>query len=168
MELIIANKWFSFKGSSIVKDTSGKDFLCVEGKFFSIHNRKFIKSLDGQLLYQTASRVFNWVHHVIKVLDAQGNEICEVKDKILTLHDHYNIESKYGPIVIRGNILGFDYHISLSGKEIGHIARKISLRDSFVLNIDDDVDIPFFVALVIAIDNITDEKQAESTAVYHH
>ena len=47
----------------------------------------------------------------------------------------------------------------VDGKEVGHIARKISLRDSFVLDIDDSFDHRFFVALVIAIDNVTDRRR---------
>ena len=52
----------------------------------------------------------------------------------------------------------------LNGKEIGHISRKISLRDSFVLTLDDDQDLAFFVAFVIAIDNITDQRSQEAAS----
>ena len=45
------------------------------------------------------------------------------------------------------------------GKEIGHVARKVSLRESYVLTIDDCFDYYFFVALVIAIDNISDARR---------
>ena len=58
-------------------------------------------------------------------------------------------------------IFQFDYSITLDGKEIGHISRKVSLRDSFVLHIEDGYDYKMFVALVIAIDNITDRKDAD-------
>ena len=69
---------------------------------------------------------------------------------------------------IKGNIFCFDYHIYLEGKEIGHVGRRISLRDSFVLHVDDDVKIDpmFFLALVIAIDNITDRRQENASASY--
>ena len=62
---------------------------------------------------------------------------------------------------IRGNILQFDYSIKLNGNEIGHVARKISLRDSFVVTVPDDSDYALFLALVIAIDNITDTKDGQ-------
>ena len=65
---------------------------------------------------------------------------------------------------IIGNIFQFNYKILLNGKEIGHVARKISLRDSYVLMADDDYDPMFMVALVIAIDNITDRKDQNNSA----
>jgi uncharacterized protein YxjI len=91
-----------------------------------------------------------------------------MKKKFWSFHDHYFIDTKLGQMEIRGNILCFDYHISLKGKEIGHVSRKISLRDSFVLSLDDEYDkeLPFFVALVIAIDNITDQRRDDNSSNY--
>ena len=100
------------------------------------------------------------------MLDKEGNKVATVRRKFFSLHDRYFIDSSLGQLEITGNILGFDYHIVLNGKEIGHISRRISLRDSFVLDINDDVDIPFFVALVIAIDNIRDRKSDENSSSY--
>ena len=167
MELTIRNKWISFGGSSKVQTLDGKDYLIVKGKFFTLHRRKFIKDLDGNTLFVTANRMWNFLHTQGKVFDAQGNELCCMRDKILSLHDHYNITSTYGNIVLRGNILGFNYHIYLNDKEVGHISRKISLRDSFVLTISDDVDVPFFVALVIMLDALTDEKREQASSSYN-
>ena len=65
---------------------------------------------------------------------------------------------------IVGNIFQFNYKITLNGKEIGHIARKISLRDSYVLTIDDNFDYMLFVAMVIAIDNITDQRDSDRSS----
>ena len=94
----------------------------------------------------------------------EGNKLAHFKKKIFTFHDHYNIEtSQYGSVVIRGNILGFDYHIYVGEKEVGHVSRKISLRDSFVLDIDDEYDWKFFCAMVIAIDNIIDKQRSDSS-----
>ena len=61
-----------------------------------------------------------------------------------------------------GNIFGHDYNITLDGVQVGHIARNISLRDSFVLDCSDQMEPEFMVALVIAIDNITDKRRADN------
>lgn len=71
-----------------------------------------------------------------------------------------------GDLQIRGNILQYNYQILLNGQEIGHIARRISLRDSFVLTLDDKYDLATFVALVIAIDLITDRKDRNQSSSY--
>ena len=54
----------------------------------------------------------------------------------------------------------------MNGEEVGHIARKFSLRDSFVLTIDDKYDPKLFVAFVIAIDNITDRREENNSSSY--
>ena len=166
MELNIRNKWVSFAGSSIVKDANEKEVLKVKGRFFSIRRRKYVMDLDGKVYYQVRNRFWNFFRHASYVFDAEGNKVATLTTKFLSLHDHYNIDCSLGDLVIRGNILGFDYHISLNGKEIGHVARRISLRDSFTLTLDDDQDPYFFVALVIGIDNIVDMKRDEANAAF--
>ena len=169
MELRIRNKWISFKGSSVVKNEKEEDVLKVIGRFWSIRRRKYICDLDEKPKFMVRNRFWNFFRHASYVLDPENPKkmIAKVQTKFWTLHDHLNVECDLGELVVRGNILGFNYSITLNGKEIGHVARKISIRDSFVLTLDDDQDPYFFTALVIALDNITDaRRQGSSGHVY--
>jgi len=166
MQLFIRNKWVSFGGSSVVKDVNENDYLKVKGKVFTFTSKKFVTDLNDNLLYIVRNKFWKLFIHRAFVLDKEGNKVATVRRKFWSLHDRYFIDSSLGQLEITGNILGFDYHIVLNGKEIGHISRRISLRDSFVLDINDDVDIPFFVALVIAIDNIRDRKADENSSSF--
>ena len=164
MELAIRNKWVSLRGGSVVKDLNGNDVLKVQGKFWTFTKKKFVQDLDGNLLYTVRNKFWTFFVSKAFVYNKDGEVVAKMRKKFWSLHDHYNVESPYGELVLRGNILGFDYHITLNGEEIGHVSRKISLRDSFVLSIDETkVDYAFLVALVICVDNITDsEGQAAS------
>ena len=164
MELAIRNKWISLRGSSVVKDLNENDVMKVQGKFFSFTAKKFIQTLDGETKYIVRNKFWRLFIHRAFVLAPDGKEvIANIRRKFWSVHDHYFIQSKYGEIEIRGNILCFNYNIKLNGKDVGHVARKISIRDSFVLTIDDNQeDIYFWVALVIAIDNITDQRTNET------
>ena len=164
MELNIRNKWISLAGSSVVKDVNEKDVLKVKGKFWSWRRRKYVMDLDGKVLYQVRNRFWNFFVHECYVFDANENKVATLTTKFWSLHDHYRIDCSLGELIIRGNILGYNYHITLNGKEIGHVARRISLRDSFTLTLDDDADPYFFVALVIGIDNIVDMRRNEAAA----
>ncbi len=168
MQLAIRNKWVSLKGSSIVRDMNEKDVLKVEGKFWTFTRKKFVKTLDGELKYMVRNKFWKLFAYKAFVFDPNGERVAYVRRKIFSFHDRYFIETKkYGQIEIKGNILQFDYHIMVNGEEVGHVARKISLRDSYVLDLNDKYandDIYFFVALVIAIDNITDEKNSDDAA----
>ena len=165
MELAIRNKWISLRGSSVVKDLNENDVLRVRGKFWTFTRKKFVEDLDGNLLYTVRNKF--WILFVRKafVYNKDGEIVANIRKKFWSVHDRYFVETTYGQLEICGNILGFDYHIKLNDEEIGHVARKISLRDSFVLSIDETkVDYAFMVALVIAIDNITDQANSDASA----
>ena len=161
MELIIRNKWVSFGGSSYVKDINDKELFNVKGKIFSFTRKKFLYDMDGNLKYIIRNKFFRLFQRKAFILNEKGEEICLIRRKIFSLHDHYFITSSLGDLEIKGNILQYNYSITLDGKEIGHIARRVSLRDSFVLTLDDNYDAATFIAFVIAIDNITDRKDAQ-------
>ena len=165
MRYLIRNKWISLRGSSYVRDENENNLYLVKGRFWTFTRKKFLQRLDGQPIYIIRNKFWKLFIYRAFIIDPQSNEIiCTVRKKFWSLHDHYFIETpKYKNLEIRGNILGFDYHITLDGQEIGHVSRKISLRDSYVLDIDHP-DAEFFIALVIAIDNITDERRANAAS----
>ena len=168
MQVSIRNKWISLRGGSTVKDMNEKDVLYVKGKFWTFTRKKFVQDMNGNLLYTVRNKFWTFFVRKALVYDKDGNQVAFMKKKFWSFHDRYFIDTKLGQIEIKGNILCFDYHISLKGKEIGHVSRKISLRDSFVLTIDDEYkkDLAFFVALVIAIDNITDQRRQDNSSSY--
>ncbi len=164
MQLIIRNKWISLKGSSYVKDINGNDVMKVEGKFWTFTRKKFIKDMDGNTVYVVRNKFWKFFQYQAFICDKDEKIISHVKRKVFSLHDSYSLDSPYGKILFKGNILGYDYHIYLNDEEVGHVSRKISLRDSFVLDLKDGLDEKFFVALLIAMDNITDEMNADASS----
>ena len=166
MELSIKNKWISLGGSSTVQDANGKDVLNIKGKVFSFTQKKFVMDMNDQVKYVVRNKFWRLFAYKAFVMDPQENIVATVRRKVISLHDRYFVTSDLGEMEVVGNIFQFDYRIILNGKEIGHVARKISVRDSFVLTIDDDYNdkYEFIVALVIAIDNITDRKDANASS----
>ena len=163
MELAIRNKWITFRGSSVVKDLNEKDVMRVRGRFFTFTAKKFVEDLEGNVKFIVRNKFWRLFRYSAFIYNAEGEKVATIKRKIFSLHDYYFVESSLGDIQIRGNIFQFNYQVLLNGEEVGHIARKVSLRDSFVLTIDDKFDMYTFVALVIAIDNITDRKNANDS-----
>lgn len=161
MELRIRNRWVTLKGGSVVKDVNEKDILKVNGKFFTVTRKKFVVDLDNNLHYMVRNKFWRLFQRKAFVYDKDNNKVATLRRKIFSFHDRYFVESTLGKLEIIGNIFQFNYRILLNDVEIGHVARKISLRDSFVLTIPDDVDYYFYVALVIAVDNITDKRDED-------
>ena len=161
MEVSIRNKWISLGGSSTVKDMQENDVFIVKGKFFTFTAKKYIKDMNGNLKFIVRNKFWRLFQRKAFVIDAEGKIVATVRRKIFSVHDHYFVTSALGDLQLRGNIFQFNYQILHNGVEIGHISRKLSLRDSFVLSLDDKYDLATFVALVIAIDNITDKRDAD-------
>ena len=165
MQLAIRNKWISFRGSSIVRDMNEKDVLQVRGRFWTFTRKKYVQTMDGEVKYIVRNKFWTFFVHKAFVLEKDGKtRKAYIRRKFWSFHDRYFIKSDLGDLEICGNILLYNYRILLNGKEVGHVSRKISLRDSYVLTIDDNLDYYFFVALVIAIDNITDQRRSEASA----
>ena len=118
MQVSIRNKWISLRGGSTVKDMNEKDVLYVKGKFFTFTRKKFVQDMSGNLLYTVRNKFWTFFVRKALVYDKDGNQVAFMKKKFWSFHDHYFIDTKLGQIEIRGNILCFDYHISLKGKEI--------------------------------------------------
>ena len=164
MEFSIKNKWVSLGGSSVVQDVNGNDVFKVKGKVFSFTRKKTLTDLDDNVKYVVRNKFWRLFTYRAFVLDAEGNTKATVKRKIFSFHDRYFVTSPMGDMEIIGNIFQFNYRIMLGGREIGHVARKISMRDSFVLTVNDDCDPALMVALVIAVDNITDRKDENASS----
>lgn len=162
MDLMIRNKWISLRGSSVVKDENEQDVMQVKGKFFTFTRKKFVQTLDGETKFIVRNKFWRLFAYRAYVLAPDKHKVARIRRKIFSFHDRYFIESEVGNLEIKGNIFLHDYHIYLNGEEVGHIARKISLRDSFVLHLEEGIDPAFYLSLVIAIDNITDQRRSDA------
>ena len=159
MDLMIRNKWITLRGSSIVRDENENDVMQVKGKFFTVTRKKFVQTLDGETKFIVRNKFWRLFAYRAYIMTPDKHKVARIRRKIFSFHDRYFIESEMGQLEIKGNILLHDYHIYLNGEEVGHIARKISLRDSYVLHLEEGIDPTFYLALVIAIDNITDQRR---------
>ena len=166
MKLAIRNKWISLGGSSVVRDLEEHDVLKVKGKFFTFTSKKFVQDLEGNTLYIVRNKFWRLFHYRALVLTPDKKVVAKLTKKIFSLHDRYLFDSDLGDLEIKGNILGFDYHVTLNGEEIAHVSRMISLRDSFLLETyrDDAIDYHLLVAFIIAIDIITDRIRRNASS----
>ena len=140
----------SLGGSSTVVDQNKNPLFKVKGKILSITRKKKIKDMSGKTLYTVRNKWLNFFSH--KAF------IATVKDKWINVKREYFIEGMGDEIKIEGGFFSLSCQILKNGEVIGTIRRKIDMWvDSFELEADEK-DIPFLIALVIAIDNIVDKK----------
>lgn len=157
MQVFIKNKIFSLGGSSAVYGADKKPVYNVKGKVFSLTSKKRIKDLNGNTLYTLRNKWFNWFVHKVYIYDASGKKVAMVKDKMFNFNKQYFVVGYGDEITTEGKFFSLSMTIFKNGEPIGRISREITfIADSFCLEADEK-DIPFLIALVIAIDNIVDK-----------
>ena len=158
MKVYIKNKFMSLGDSSTVVDENKNPLFKVKGKIFSITRKKKIKDMSGKTLYTVRNKWLNFFSHKAFIYDENKVKIATVKDKWINVKREYFIEGMGDEIKIEGGFFSLSCQILKNGEVIGTIRRKIDMWvDSFELEADEK-DIPFLIALVIAIDNIVDKK----------
>ena len=163
MKLKIKNKWITFGGSSYVTDMEDNQIYTVKGKIFTFTKKKFFYDMNGNLLFIIRNKFWRLFTRRAFIMDKDSNIICRVSKKWLSVRSKFTIDMYKDELVFDGNILNFNFSITKNGTEIGHLARMISLRDSFELDIWDDTDPAFLCALVIAMDCILDKRSEDNS-----
>ena len=159
MKVYIKNKFWSWGGGSSVVNENKEPVFQVKGKVFSITRKKYLCDLDGNRLYTIRNKWFNWFIHKAFIYDSNNNKIATVKDKWFNIKNEYFIEDYKDEIKIDGQFFSLSSTILKNGEPIGTIRRKLTfINDAFELEANEQ-DMPFLIALVIAIDNITDKKR---------
>lgn len=159
MIIYIKNKLMSFGGSSTVKDEQGKEILKVKGKLklFSPTRKKRICDLQGNTLYMVRNKFWKFFTKTIYIYE-QGQKVAQLKSKQTWGKKTFVIEGYNDDIVIQGRSY-FDEGLSIirNGEKIGSIKKNFTIiRDSFILEAE-EADLPFLVAIVIALDNFADD-----------
>lgn len=159
MKVFIKNKLVSIGGSSSVTDENGTDVFKVKGKAVSVTRKKYVCDLEDKVLFSVRNRWINLIVHKAFVYDADKRKIAVVKNKPFSLKRAFKVDCVDGEITFDGEFFSLSSRILRNGSEIGVLRRDLTIvRDSFSLDADEK-DMPFLVALVIAIDNIVDNTK---------
>lgn len=156
MKVFIKNKLVSLRGSSTVTDENNQNVFVVKGKLFSPTRKKRICDMEGNKLYKVRNKWFNFFSHKAFIYDSNGHKIACVKHPFFSAKK-FLIQGYEDEIIIDGDFFSLQSTIMKNGEVMGTINREFTIvRDSFCLEGAEE-DIPFLIALVIAIDNIQDK-----------
>lgn len=168
MRLIIKNKFFTLTGSSTVKDETGNLVYKVKGNWFANvfakTYKKVVKNKEGKKEFVIKNKFFHAPGFPNAKILRDGKQIAVVTPSHL-VKAGYEVTGATDPIRIVGErgkgIFNWKLDIFLGDKMIGAILPydKVHWSDTYVLECDDPEDASFLVAVIIAIDNISDKKR---------
>ena len=164
MKYIIKNKVISISGASTVKDECGNDLFIVQGRVFSFTQMKTICAPDRRPLYKVRNKFFHLFLPKVFIMDADENILLTIKKKhLFSFRQTFEIIPAEGHpcnIEITGDFIGRHYDIVDNGIPVAHVRRNFNLiQDSFWLETDLTDNAPFYIAIVIALDNFYDKAR---------
>lgn len=155
MKVVIKNKFFSLGGGSSVKDENGADVFFVKGRIFSPTHVKWVCDKDKNKLFKVRNKWFNFINERAYVYEGK-TKLAKVKHPLFS-GKKFVVEGYSDEIVIDGEFFSTKSTIMKNGEAVGTINREFTVvNDTFVLEAD-ETNMPFMIALVIAIDNIMDK-----------
>lgn len=160
MKLFIKNKMFSLGGNSEVKNEKGEPVFKVKGKVFSFTAEKKIYDMQDNLLYIINNKFWTFFCHKVFIKNANKEKIATIKKSKWSINGNYEILDTADAMAVEGKIFSLHSTLTRNGNVIASIDRQIDWTDSFTLDAEEQ-DLPLCTAIVIAIDNLKDQRRNE-------
>jgi uncharacterized protein YxjI len=154
MRYQIASKW-SMVEHFVITDGFGAPVLDVRGRL-SLSQRLSLSDQSGRELAEVRKHMMSTRHDII----VDGQRVAEIHHEGF-FGEHYEVDSHFGRISAKGNFSGWNYSIHQGGQLIATVSRELALREKFQVDIADNVNDVFVLAVVLAIDAIHDERRQQ-------
>jgi len=153
MRFLVKQKIFSFGDNFVIKDDHGNDHFIVKGKVFSLGDKLKIYDLMGQELFYIEQKLMRLLPQY--TIYRSGQAVATVKKDFSFFKPRFSIWSVYGSYTIQGDFWGMNFSIIKNGRWVAQVSKKwLSFRDTYGVDIADDENYAFILALVIVIDQV--------------
>ncbi|WP_291632386.1 LURP-one-related family protein [Clostridium sp.] len=161
MKFYIREKVFSIGDNFNIKDVSGKDVFNVMGKIFSIGNKLRIYDMDNNEIVYIEQKLFKLLPEYNIYLT--GNYAASVKKEFTLFSNRFDIDSNMGNYEIEGDFFAHDFSITKNGSIVAEINKKwVSWGDTYEININEQENYAFILAMVIVIDQVLHDNKKGS------
>ena len=165
MKLYIKEKVFSWGDKFTVKDAYGEDKYIVEGEVFTFGKKLHVYDRSGREVAFIKQEVWSFLPRFY--VFCGDRQVAEIKKEFTFLFPRYTIEGLGWEI--EGSFMAHDYQITKRGRKIVTISKEwMTWGDSYELDIADPADELVALAVVIAIDCVTETASAAASSASNH
>ncbi len=152
-EFYLKQKVFSLRSRYRVLDENEEQLYHCVGKIFSLSRElNFYNTKNEKHLYQMNRKIFA-IMPTYFLYNAQGEQVAKARRKFSIGKKLVSIESDHGDFEIEGNFWAHDFRILKDGERVATIQKKyISFGDSYQIQIEDESNTEFFLAMLVMID----------------
>jgi uncharacterized protein YxjI len=152
MQYVMSSKWSLMERFEIT-DPSGTPQFEARGHLGS---QITLHDYSGREVADIRKHIFTDTHEVY----VDGQQVAQVRHAGI-FGDRYDIQSAYGLLNARGHFDGGNYEVNRDGMAVARMIRQFSLRQKFAVDIADQENQVFLLALVLAIEAIHDERREQ-------
>ena len=165
MKLYIKEKVFSWGDKFTVKDAYGEDKYIVEGEVFTFGKKLHVYDRSGREVAFIKQEVWSFLPRFY--VFCGDRQVAEIKKEFTFLFPRYTIDGLGWEI--DGSFMAHDYQITKRGRKIVTISKEwMTWGDSYELDIADPADELVALAVVIAIDCVTEASSAAASSASNH
>lgn len=165
MKLYIKEKVFSWGDKFTVKDAYGEDKYIVEGEVFTFGKKLHVYDRSGREVAFIKQEVWSFLPRYY--VFCGDRQIAQIKKEFTFLFPRYTIEGLGWEI--DGSFMAHDYQITKRDRKIVTISKEwMTWGDSYELDIADPADELVALAVVIAIDCVTEANSAATSSASNH
>jgi uncharacterized protein YxjI len=149
----VRQKIFSFGDNFIIKNEFGDDIFRVRGRIFSLGNKLIIEDIAGHELVYIEQRLFKFLPQYTIYMNEM--DVATIKKEISFFKPRFHIESIMGNYEMEGDIFSHEFSILKGGRVVAMVSKQwFSFSDTYGVEIDNNEDQAFIMALVIVIDQV--------------
>lgn len=158
MKYYMKSKLFKIKDDFWIQNEENEEVFFVDNKLFAV-GLQFDFIQDDKILYSVKETVISLL---AKYQVKEGNEVvAEVNKRPSFMRDKVKVESKYGDLYVKGDILDHNYDIYKDNKKIAKIHKEVfAFTDSYNVDIDFE-DEAFILTLAVIVDDIIDKQRSK-------
>ncbi len=161
MKLLMRQKVFSWRDRFSIKDADGNDKYYVEGELFTWGKKLRIYDLNGVEAAFIQQKVFSLLPRFFVFIN--GNQVAEIIKEFSFFRPRYTIDGLGWEV--SGDFFSHDYEIVENGRTVVTINKEwFTWGDFYTLEVDDQRDEILALAVVLAIDCVTDAQNDSSSA----
>lgn len=156
MKYYMRSRFFKLKEDFWIKDQSGKDVYFVDNKFMTL-GLQFDIIKNRIIRYSVREKLLTFMSNY-EIYEGKKS-VGTVSQKMTFMKDKLKVDSKYGELLIKGDLFDYNYKIYQDGIVIANITKELfAFTDNYYVDIN-FMDEAFVLTLVVIIDNIIDKQK---------
>lgn len=158
MRYVVKQRIFSFGDSFTIRDEAGNDHFLVKGKVFTFGDKLRIYDMQDRELVYIEQKLFRFLPEYR--IYFSGQPVAIVKKEFSFFKPRFHIESTMGEYVVQGSFWGMEFEIFKDGQKVAQVSKKwFSWSDTYGVEIADNENAPFMLALVIVLDQVLHDNK---------